>query len=104
VLRCGGDGGLIRYVELERTGVPSDAFRRRLLILEIAGPDEHGKAVRRQVLRDLKSNPFVSPVTRATGLFCMVTFLLCVCEYLFSIDQSAALTEGLRELPALASK
>jgi hypothetical protein len=64
----GGDGGLVRDVELEGTGIRSDALRGRLPMLEVARPDEHGGTVRREILRDLKTDSFVSPRDQGDGL------------------------------------
>src|SRR6266849_7386192 len=47
----GGDGGLIRDVELEGAGIRSDALRGRLPILDVARPYKHGEAARREILR-----------------------------------------------------
>src|ERR1700677_4214033 len=58
-LRRGGDGVLIRDVELEGAGIQSDGLRCRLPTLEVACPDEHGEAVRREVLCDLKADSLV---------------------------------------------
>jgi hypothetical protein len=57
----GNDRGLIRDVELESAGIGSDALRGRFPMLEIARSDEHGEAVRRKILRDLKTDCFVGP-------------------------------------------
>ena len=75
-LRGGGDGGLIRDVELERAGIRSDALRGRLAMLEVARPDEHGEAVRREILRDLKTDSFVGPGHQGDG-FVVHSYLLC---------------------------
>jgi hypothetical protein len=63
----GGDGGLIRDVELKGAGVRSDALRGRLPTLDVARPDKNGEAVRREILRDLKADPFVGPGDQGDG-------------------------------------
>ena len=57
----GRDRGLICDVELKGVGIRSDALRRRFPMGKVARPDEHGEAVRRKVLRDLKTDPLVGP-------------------------------------------
>jgi hypothetical protein len=49
---------------------------RHLPMLDVAQPDEHGEAVRREILRDLKSDSFVDPGAKVTGLLCTVISLL----------------------------
>ena len=63
----GGDGGPIRDVELERASIRSDALRGRLPRPEVARPDEHGEAVRREILGDLKTDSFVGPGNQGDG-------------------------------------
>lgn len=71
------NGGLIRDIELEGASARSDVPRGRLPAFEVARPDEHGEAVRPEILGDLKTDPFVlAPVTRATGLSCIANLLL----------------------------
>jgi hypothetical protein len=71
----GGDGILIRDVELEGAGIRSDALRGRLPFLEIARPDEHGEAVRREILRDLKTDSFVGPGDQGDGFVLHIVIL-----------------------------
>src|SRR6185437_8868447 len=52
-LGCGGDGGLIRNVELDGAGVRS--------VLDVARTHKHGEALRREIFRDLKTDSFVGP-------------------------------------------
>ena len=66
-LRRGTNGSLIRDVELEGVGIRSDALRGRLTIFELARPDEHGEAARREILRDLKTDSFVGPGDQGDG-------------------------------------
>lgn len=67
--RRGGDGALIGDVELDGTRVRPDALRGRLPILEVARPDEHGEAVRREILRSnaAKAQLFVAHLKREFG-------------------------------------
>ena len=58
---------LIRDVELEGVDVRSDGLRGRLALLEIARTDEHGEAVRREILCDLKTNSLVGPGDQGDG-------------------------------------
>jgi hypothetical protein len=74
-LCCSGDAGLIRDVELDGSGIRADALRSRLPALEVARPDEDGEAVRREIRRDLKADSLLAPVTRATGLSCILRLL-----------------------------
>src|SRR5258708_29707305 len=64
----GGDGGLIRAVELEGSGIRSDAFRGRLPTLEVARPDKHCEAARREILRYLKTDSFIGPGDQGDGV------------------------------------
>ena len=66
-LRRGGDRSLIRHVELERVGVRPDLLGRGLAPLEIARPDQHGEAVRCEILCDLKSDPLIGPGDQGDG-------------------------------------
>ena len=66
-LRRGGDGSLIRDVERDRAGIPSHALRGRLAMLEVARPYQHGEAVGREILRDLKTDSFVGPGHQGDG-------------------------------------
>jgi hypothetical protein len=76
-LRRGGDRSLICHVELERAGVSVDRLGRSLAALETARSDQHSEGVRREILCDLKTDSLIGPVTRATGLSCIViSFLL----------------------------
>jgi len=63
----GGDGGLIRDVELEGAGIRSNALRGRLPTLEVARPDKHGEAARREILRYLKTNSSIGPGDQGDG-------------------------------------
>ena len=51
----------IRDVELEcaGAGIRSHTLRGRLPMVEVTRPDEHGEAVRREILRDLKTDSFI---------------------------------------------
>ena len=73
-----GDGGLIRDVELEGAGIRSDALRGRFPMLEVARPDEHGEAVRREILRDLKTDSFVGPGDQGDGFVLHSNLLFCI--------------------------
>ena len=61
-------GGLIGDVELEDSRIALDARRGLPPMLEVARSDEHGEAVRRQILGDLKTDSLLAPVTKASGL------------------------------------
>ncbi len=50
------DGGLIGDVELEDSRIALDARRGPPPVLEVARSDEHGEAVRREILGDLKTD------------------------------------------------
>jgi hypothetical protein len=68
----GGDGGLIRDLELESAGTRSDAFRGSLPVLKVARPDERDEAVRHEILCDLKTDSQgrqsgLTTVGRSTG-------------------------------------
>ena len=52
---------------LEDAGIRSDTFRGRLPMLKVARPNEHGEAVRREILCDLKADSFVSPDDQGDG-------------------------------------
>jgi hypothetical protein len=75
----GGNGGLIRDVELEGAGIRSDALRGRLPMFEVARPDEHGEAARREILRDLKTDAFVGPGDQGDGVVHAFLFSLNGC-------------------------
>src|SRR5262245_48884861 len=64
----GGDGGPIRHVELEGASARSDARRGGFSTLEVARPDEHGVAARREIFRDLKTDTFVGPCNKCDGV------------------------------------
>ncbi len=66
-LNCGGDGGQIRDVELERAGVSVDRPGRSIAVLEIARPEQHSEAVRREILRNLKTDSLISPGDQGDG-------------------------------------
>lgn len=55
------DGGRIGDVELEDSRIALDARRGPPPMLEVARSDEHGEAVRRQILGDLKPDSPVGP-------------------------------------------
>jgi hypothetical protein len=61
VLGRSGDRGLIRNVELDGACIRSDALRGGLPMFEVARPDEHCEAMCREVLRDLKTDSFITP-------------------------------------------
>lgn len=46
-------------VELKSVGIHSHALRSHLPRLEIARPNKHSEAVRREILRDLETDSFV---------------------------------------------
>jgi len=64
-----GERGCRRYVFAATLAAPSRFGLPPLL--EVARSDEHGEAVRRQILGDLKTDPLLAPVIKATGLSCV---------------------------------
>jgi hypothetical protein len=74
----GGNGGLIRDVELKGAGIRSDALRGRLPMLEAARPDEHDEVVRREFLRDLKTDSFVGSCDQGDGFVLHSNLPFCI--------------------------
>lgn len=74
----GGDRGLICDVALEGSGIRSDALRGLLPILEVARPDGHGEAMRREIFRDLKTYSFVGPGNKGDGFVLHDNLLSCI--------------------------
>jgi len=66
-LGSGGDGGLIYYVKSKRAGIWPHALRGRLTMLDVSRPDDHGEAARREILRYLKTDSFISPCDQGDG-------------------------------------
>jgi hypothetical protein len=66
-LRYCGDGGLIGDIELEGTGIRSDAFGCLFTTLEVSRSDEHSVAVSREFPGDLKTDPLVGPGDEGDG-------------------------------------
>jgi hypothetical protein len=52
-------------------------------MLEVARPDEHGEAVRREILRDLKTDSFVGPGDQGDR-FVLNSNLLCFFRFVVS--------------------
>src|SRR5580700_3348440 len=79
-LRCGGDRGLIRHVEMERVGVRPNLFGRGFAALEIARPNQESEAVCHEVLCDLKTYSLISSGNQSDG-FVVHEVLLFPLEY-----------------------
>ncbi len=77
-LRRGGDRSLIRHVELERAGVRPNLLRRGLAAFEIARPDKHYKAMRREIFCDLKADSLIGPGDQGDRFFPHRDLLSCV--------------------------
>jgi hypothetical protein len=58
---CGGDGALIRHVELKGVGVRADGLGGSLPSLQVPRPQEHGEPLRREILSDGETNALVGP-------------------------------------------
>jgi hypothetical protein len=63
----GGDRSPIRYVELERVGVPPNLLGGSLAALEIARPHKHSEAVCHEILRDLQTYSLISSGDQGDG-------------------------------------
>ena len=63
----GGDRSLIGHVDLERMSVGPNLLGRTLAPLKIARADQHGEAVRSEILGDLTSDTLICAGDQGDG-------------------------------------
>src|SRR5215472_2354804 len=79
-LRRGGDGSLIRYVELEGAGISFDRLGRFLPPRQIARTNQDREVLRSQPLCDLEADPLICSGDQSDGfvLHSSLLFLIVV--------------------------
>jgi hypothetical protein len=52
---------LICHVQLQRDGIRPNLFGRSFAALQVARPHQHSKAMRHEILCDLRADPLIGP-------------------------------------------